>query len=97
MEIDHRLLHRMRAAILAREMLDRHDMAAVERADEADAGVDAFIDELAVESRPTSTVQAPQSPSAQPSLVPRSERRQAQKIEQRRVRRDIPQARHPRR
>jgi hypothetical protein len=50
---------------------DRHDMASIERADETDAGIDAFIDQLPSEA-PTSTVQAPQSPSAQPSLVPRS-------------------------
>ena len=46
-EVDHRLLHRMQLAGFAAQMLDRHDMAAVERAEEADAGVDALIDELA--------------------------------------------------
>ena len=47
MEVDHRLLHRMQFSGFAAEVLDRHDMAAVERAEEADAGVDAFVDELA--------------------------------------------------
>ena len=45
MEVDHRLLHRMQVAVAPLQMLDRHDMAAVERAEEADAGVDAFIDQ----------------------------------------------------
>jgi hypothetical protein len=46
MEVDHRLLHRMQFSGFAAEMLHGHDMAAVERAEEADAGVDAFVDEL---------------------------------------------------
>src|SRR6187401_49634 len=47
MEVDHRLLDRVQPAALATQMLDRHDMAAVKRAEETDAGIDAFVDELA--------------------------------------------------
>jgi hypothetical protein len=39
--IDHRLLHRMQRPVGRAQMLDGHHMRAVERADEADAGVDA--------------------------------------------------------
>ena len=46
-EIDHRLLHGMQLASLAAQMFHRHHMAAVERTEKADAGIDAFIDEPA--------------------------------------------------
>ena len=45
--VDEGLLHRMQPAVLPAQMLDRYHMAAVERAEETDAGVDALIDELA--------------------------------------------------
>ncbi len=38
----------MQLAIGAAQMLDRHDMAAIQRTHEADAGIDAFVNELAV-------------------------------------------------
>jgi hypothetical protein len=54
-----------------RQRLHRHDMAAVDRSKEADAGVDGLVDDPRPgQVRPTRTVQAPLSPSAQPSLVP---------------------------
>ena len=43
MTIHHRLLHRMQLAIARGDMLDRHDMTAVERAHEANAGIDAIL------------------------------------------------------
>ena len=44
--VDHRLLHRVQRPVGIGEMLDRHHMAAVKRPQEADAGIDRFIDQL---------------------------------------------------
>ena len=41
--IDHRLLHRMQAAVRAFQMLDRQQLAAVQRRQEADAGIDRLV------------------------------------------------------
>ena len=89
MEIDHRLLHRMQPAVLAGEMLDGHDMAAVERAEEADAGVDAFIDELALR-QPADQHRAGAAIALGAAFLGAAQRTaQPQIIEQRLVRRDI--------
>lgn len=47
MEIDHRLLDRMQLAGLTTQMFHRHDMRAVQRTEEADTGIYAFIDQAA--------------------------------------------------
>ena len=52
MVVEHRLLDRVEAAGPAAKMLDGHDVAAVERGDEADAGRHRFIDEFALEEAP---------------------------------------------
>ncbi len=43
MTVDHGLLHGMQRAVPGRQMLDGHHMGGVQRADEADAGVDRLI------------------------------------------------------
>ncbi len=76
--LHHRLLHRMQAAIFGLQMLDREKLAAVQRRQEADAGIDRLIASAGRRrARPMTTVQAPQSPSAQPSLLPVMRRRGA--------------------
>ena len=68
--IDHRLLDRVQRLAVG-EILDRDEFRAVELAEEQDAGVDRLVGQLArLAARPSTTVQAPQSPSAQPSFVP---------------------------
>jgi hypothetical protein len=53
------------------QVIDRHQFAAMHVTHEHDAGICRFIDDLALRAtRPIATVQAPQSPSLQPSLVP---------------------------
>src|SRR5690606_5991622 len=51
-EVDQRLLYRMERTVGALQVLDGDDMAAVERAEEADAGIDAFIDKSALRQPP---------------------------------------------
>ena len=73
MEIDQGLLHRMQRAVVSGEMLDGEDLAAVQGADELDAAIDRLVAQGAPSTgRTRTTVQAPQSPSLQPSLVPTS-------------------------
>ena len=67
--VDHRLLDRMQLSS-AREILDGDELPAVGLAGEQDAGIDRLVDEPLAAQPPSTTVQAPQSPSAQPSLVP---------------------------
>ena len=58
------------SAAAAREILDGDQFGAVDLAEEQDAGIDGLIDERALAQRASTTVQAPQSPSPQPSFVP---------------------------
>ena len=68
--VDHRLLHRMERAAVG-EVLDGDQFGAVELAEEQDAGVDRLVARAGRRLRRASTtVQAPQSPSPQPSFVP---------------------------
>ena len=88
-EIDHRLLHRMQAAVASPEMFDGDDMAAVERAEEADAGVDAFIDELALRE-PSDQHGASAAVALGAAFLGAAQRAaQPEIVEQRLVRRDI--------
>jgi hypothetical protein len=64
--LDHLALDRVSAA----EALDGPQRLAVEHRQEEDAGIDRAPLDLVSASSPSRTVQAPQSPSAQPSLVP---------------------------
>ena len=68
--VDHRLLHRVQPPVGALEVLDGEQLAAVEGRHELDAGVDGAVVEPRTFGLATTTVQAPQSPSLQPSLVP---------------------------
>ena len=88
MEIDHRLLHRMQRAVRAAQMLDGDDMAAVERAEEADAGIDAFIDQLAA-GQPADQHRAGAAIALGAAFLGAAQRAaQPQIVEQRLVRRD---------
>ena len=73
MFIDHGLLHWVqRAACAVLQAFDRDQFVAVDGRQEPDAGIDRAIADRVViaPSDPSTTVQAPQSPSAQPSFVP---------------------------
>src|SRR5690606_20044915 len=48
-EINHGLLDGVQFAVVSTQMLDRHHMAAIERAETSDARIDAFVDQFAVE------------------------------------------------
>ena len=50
--LHHRLLDRMQTAIRAFEMLDREQLAAIQRRQEADAGIDRFIAQIAAVEPP---------------------------------------------
>ena len=52
MAVDHGLLHGMQRSVLRRQVLDRHHMGGVQRADEADAGIDRFILKFAADEPP---------------------------------------------
>lgn len=52
MEIHHGLLDGMQRAVTRGEMLYRHDMGAMQRAQKANAGIDAFISQRAIEQPP---------------------------------------------
>ena len=74
-------LDRMQCA-LGREILDGDEFGAVDLAEQQDAGIDRLVDgRRPSRTRPSATVQAPQSPSAQPSLVPKCALVQSQIIE----------------
>jgi hypothetical protein len=65
------LLHRMQRPARRGQVFHREQRLAVQRGQELDAGVDGRQAQAAgASSSPSTTVQAPQSPSAQPSLVP---------------------------
>ena len=69
--VDHRLLHRMERAVRRRQTLDRQHGAIVDLRQHHQAGIDgAILHASRRHGRPSTMVQAPQSPSAQPSLVP---------------------------
>ena len=67
--VDHRLLHRMQVPS-PREIFHRETSPPSSLAEQQDAGIDRLIDRSRRRQRRSTTVQAPQSPSAQPSLVP---------------------------
>ena len=68
--IDHGLLQRMQVVAVG-EVLDRDELRPVDLAEQQNAGVDGLVGERCRRAdAPRTTVQAPQSPSAQPSLVP---------------------------
>ena len=70
MKIDHRLLDRVQRLAVG-EVLDGEEFGAVDLAEEQDTGVDRASGRASPLERATrTTVQAPQSPSAQPSFVP---------------------------
>ena len=71
MALDQRLLHRVQAPVGRGERLDGEHRLAVERRQRPDAGVDRLPASVpSPRDAATTTVHAPQSPSAQPSLVP---------------------------
>ena len=70
-EINHRLLHRMQLAAFG-QIFDGDQFLAVDLAEKENAGINGLVDSSGLHvPRPSTTVQAPQSPSLQPSLVPR--------------------------
>jgi hypothetical protein len=72
--LGHGFLHAVQLALVL-EVFDADQLLAVQRRHKGQAGVEAAIANLSVPcasacNSPTTTVQAPQSPLAQPSLVP---------------------------
>ena len=90
MEIDHRLLHRVQPALFAAQMLDGDDMGAVERAEEADAGVDPLIGEFAAGELPDQHRAGAAIALGAAFLGAAQRTVEAQPVEQGRIGRDIP-------
>ncbi len=67
---DERGLHRIERPVRRAQVFDGDERATMERGHEEDARVHRRRRSLPSASSPRTTVQAPQSPSAQPSLVP---------------------------
>ena len=90
-EIDHRPLHGVQLVGLAGQMLDGDDVAGVERAHEADAGIHALIDQLAGDKLANQNRTGAAIPFGAAFLRAFQRTRQAQPVEQRLVGRDIGQ------